>query len=221
MDITDIIFYIAEMIGVIAFSAYGAMAAVERHLDLFGIVILGATTAVGGGVLRDVLLGQTPPIMFTNYEYVLVAVIVAVIVFLIARFKSWALVRNMWRIDRIMNMLDAVGLGIFTVTGVRASITAGYGHKAFLTIFVGVITGVGGGVLRDMMCGMIPMVLCKRIYAVASLAGAIVYYILYKTGNDAAWKVFTSVAIIFIIRILASIYRWSLPIADISEQKEE
>lgn len=220
MNFSEIMFYIAEMIGVVAFSAYGAMAAVERRLDIFGIIILGCTTACGGGVIRDIILHRTP-IMFISYEYVLVAAIVAVGVFLIAKFKGWMLLKNMWRIDRIMNILDAIGLGIFTVSGVQASIRCGFEENMFLSVFIGVLTGVGGGIVRDMLCGTIPGVLYKRIYAVASLIGAIIYYWLYQIGQDSPWFVLLAVIIIFTIRMLASIYKWSLPVAYMPESEEE
>ena len=217
MSFSEIMFYIAEMIGVVSFSAYGAIAAIDRRLDIFGVIILGATTACGGGIIRDLLLGRTPPVMFTHYEYVLVAAIVAVLVFLYAKFRGWSMVRNMWRIDRIMNILDAIGLGIFSVSGVQASIQCGYGESAFLSIFVGVMTGVGGGAIRDMMSCTIPGILYKRIYAVASLIGAALYYFFYNIGQDSPWIVLLCVIIIFTVRMLAPIYKWGLPVAYMPE----
>ena len=113
--------------------------------------------------------------------------------------------------NRIINLLDAIGLGVFVVVGVRASITAGFGDNAFLAVFIGTVTGVGGGLMRDQLAGQIPMVLRKRIYAIAALAGAIVYYLFYLLGVSEYISAPCGIALVILIRLLASRNQWSLP----------
>ena len=164
------VLFIMELIGTAAFSCSGAMVAIKKNLDLLGIVVLGVITAVGGGMMRDVLLGIHPPTLFLKPVYVTVAVIAAIIIFLLMRSKNisrFLLTAEYY--DWTMNLLDAIGLGAFTVVGVNTSISAGQGNFQFLTIFLGVITGVGGGLLRDMMACEVPAILRKHVYACASI----------------------------------------------------
>lgn len=206
----ETLFTALEAVGTVAFAVSGATAALQRKLDIFGVLLLGLTTALGGGCLRDLLLGKTPPVMFREPLYAIVALMTALIVFLLAWFCRGGFFGHMVLIDRINNVFDALGLGMFSVIGVRAGIAAGYAENVFLCLFLGLLTGVGGGVLRDMMSREIPMVLCRRVYAIASIAGGAAYFLLRgPTGESAA--VFAGVFTVFIIRMLATHYRWSLP----------
>lgn len=209
MDTVDLLFFIVEIIGTIAFAISGAMIAIERELDLFGVCFLGAITACGGGILRDVILGQTPPQSFINYVYLTTAVITSLIVFLIAAYRRKHTF-HMWKYsDAVLNVFDAAGLGIFSIIGVQNTVNAGYGDNAFFCIFLGMTTGVGGGMLRDMMSKSTPAIFRKHIYAVASIIGAICYYYLRAYGRPLAILVTTGVVIL--IRVLAAHYRWTLP----------
>ena len=162
---------ILELVGTMAFSASGAMTGIRKNMDIFGVCILGLTTAVGGGVIRDVILGNTPPATFRNPIYAAVALAAALVLFL-SRVRR-LLMHNTVLFDRAMFWMDTAGLGIFTVVGIRTA----YAHvpqaTVFLLVFVGVVTGVGGGVLRDMMAGDTPYIFVKHVYASASLAGAL------------------------------------------------
>ena len=152
-----------------------AMVGVERNMDIFGVSVLGVATAVGGGMIRDVVLGVIPPAVFTNPVYALVSVLTSCIVFFIFYFKRELLQGHRRETyDKIMLAMDSVGLGIFTVVGVNAGIRQGYMDNAFLLVFLGTITGVGGGLLRDMMASVPPYIFVKHIYACASIIGAIV-----------------------------------------------
>lgn len=206
----ETLFTALEAVGTVAFAVSGATAALQRKLDIFGVLLLGLTTALGGGCLRDLLLGKTPPVMFREPLYAIVALMTALIVFLLAWFCRGGFFGHMVLIDRINNVFDALGLGMFSVIGVQAGIAAGYAENVFLCLFLGLLTGVGGGVLRDMMSREIPMVLCRRVYAIASIAGGAAYFLLRDPAGESA-AVFAGVFTVFIIRMLATHYRWSLP----------
>lgn len=206
----NIIFPI-EIIGTVAFASSGAMVAVRKKLDLFGIIVLGVITAVGGGMLRDLMIGSIPPGMFLNPIYVFTAFLTTLILFLL--FRRWPFLlgsRYIESYEKIMNILDAIGLGAFTVTGVNTGVKAGYDEYHFLIIFLGVITGIGGGILRDIMAGETPYVLKKHVYACASISGACLYVLLLQfTHSD--YAMLFSALLVILIRILASHYRWNLP----------
>lgn len=204
-----ILSFLTEIVGTVAFSISGAMLAIERSLDLFGVVFLGAVTAIGGGIIRDLLLGQVPPQAFVNYIYLLFAVLTALIVFVIAHWRSRREKSIQFMNDTVLNIFDAAGLGIFSVIGVQNTINAGFGDNAFFCVFLGLTTGVGGGMLRDVLSRSTPAVLRKHIYALASLAGAVCYYLLQIYAP--AVSIFLSTLLVIILRILASHYRWTLP----------
>lgn len=207
------VFFIIEIIGTVAFACSGAMVAIKKHLDLLGIIVLGVITAVGGGMMRDILIGNNPPALFVNPIYVFMAFLSVMVLFLIVKFRRMSMaVLESLTYERIMSLLDAIGLGAFTVVGIDTAIEAGFGEYTFLMIFLGVITGVGGGILRDMMAGEIPGVLKKHIYACASLAGAVTYVVLLKNEIvSAEVAVIVSALLVVVIRVLARHYRWNLP----------
>lgn len=211
MELHTSIFFPIEIIGTVAFASSGAMVAVRKKLDLFGIIVLGVITAVGGGMLRDLMIGTIPPNMFRNPVYVFTAFLTVLILFLLFRLWPFLLCRRyMENYEKIMNILDAIGLGAFTVIGVNTGVEAGYGEYHFLIIFLGVITGIGGGILRDIMAGETPFVLKKHIYACASIAGACLYVLLLQfTHPD--YAMLLSALLVIAIRILESHYRWDLP----------
>ncbi|MFQ7715551.1 MAG: trimeric intracellular cation channel family protein [Blautia sp.] len=175
MDYQSIITFFMEMAGTVAFAASGAMVGVERNMDIFGVSVLGVVTAVGGGMIRDIVLGIIPPNVFTNPVYALVATITSCVVFLAFYWKRQLLEGHMrLTYDRVMLVMDSIGLGIFTVVGVNTGIRSGYMDNVFLLVFLGTITGVGGGLMRDMMAGVPPYIFVKHIYACASIVGAVV-----------------------------------------------
>ena len=208
LDVTTLSF-VTELVGTVAFSISGAMLAIERKLDLFGVLFLGVITAIGGGIVRDLLLGQIPPKSFQNYVYLTVAVLSALGVFLICWNRN-RVGRTMEFIDPVLlNVLDAAGLGIFSVVGVQNTMAAGFADNAFFCIFLGMTTGVGGGMLRDVLSRATPAVLRKHIYAIASILGAMAYYYLLPFGMTAA--ILISTLLVVILRVLASHYKWTLP----------
>ena len=155
------ILFVLEILGTVAFAISGACVAIEKKMDIFGVAILGLTTAVGGGIVRDVLLGVIPPAAFQHPVYSLLALLTSVIVFLPKVRGLAGKEKNL-----LLFLIDTIGLAIFTVVGVQAGMQ--YDNR-YLAIFVGVITGVGGGVMRDVFAGNRPYIFIKHFYSTCIL----------------------------------------------------
>ena len=205
----ETLIFVLELIGTVAFAASGAMTAIKKNMDIFGVAILGLTTAVGGGVIRDLILGQTPPRMFQNPIYAGLAIAVAIVIFVIAR-RGWFEVRHQ-RYELSMLVMDSLGLAAFTVTGIGAALETNAQSGWFLLIFVGVVTGVGGGVLRDVMAGDMPYIFVKHVYACASLLGAVVCTALYALGAGDSLAMLAGMLSVVLLRFLSAYFRWNLP----------
>lgn len=208
---TETIMQIICTMGVIAFAVSGAMVAISKHTDAFGVIVLAVITATGGGIIRDILLGIFPPKAFTDRSYVLIAVVTALVVYLIAFLFKDLYCRNSHMLDSINNIVDALGLGIFAVTGTQAAIDYGFAQNGFLSILIGMITGIGGGFLRDIMVKEIPFVLRKRIYALAALAGSLIFYVLYMHNFNYTVSVTVATSFTFVLRLLATHFKWNIP----------
>lgn len=197
-----------EIMGTVAFSLSGSMTGMKRRMDLFGVIVLGLVTAVGGGIIRDLVLGITPPATFRNPVYAAVSVAVSVVAFLPVT-RGW-LAQTHALYEKIMLVMDSVGLGIFTVVGIRIAHDVMQQENLFFLIFVGVITGVGGGVLRDVLAGNTPYIFVKHVYACASILGALVCALLWRRMGDAV-AMLSGCAVVVVIRLLSAKYRWNLP----------
>lgn len=203
------IIYAAEMIGTIAFASSGAMLGIKKNLDLFGITVLGMCVAIGGGIIRDIILGRTPPGAFRDPSYATVALITSIFLFILVYWKKEIMnSRYMEIYEKIMNYCDAVGLGIFTTLGVYTAYSYGYRGRFFL-VFLGMLTGVGGGIVRDILANTTPFILYKHIYAVAALVGALICERLI--GTHMYLGLTAGSGVIILIRILATKYCWDLP----------
>ena len=199
-----------ELVGTVAFSASGAAMAIRKGMDLFGVCVLGVITAVGGGMMRDVILGMVPSALLSPV-YVMTACFTALTLFLGFSVCQRGLQGNLKTLsDQILLLMDAVGLGIFTVVGVNTGIQHGYAHELFLLVFLGTLTGVGGGLLRDVLAGEPPSILVRHIYACASIGGAL-SYIWAGRHLGSLPALILSPALVVLIRILAARYRWNLP----------
>lgn len=207
----ELFIFIFEIIGTAAFAVSGAMVAVDKRTDIFGVLFLAIITALGGGTLRDMIIGHFPPRMFTNYHYLLMAAVCAVTVFVLARIYKDRYVRSEKLIEQINNIFDAIGLGIFAVSGARIGMEAGFGDNLFLVVFLGTTTAIGGGMLRDMLLNQVPFVLRKYVYAVAAIAGALCYALLARRGMNAALAYGAGCAVTTGLRILATVFHWNLP----------
>lgn len=206
--IMDIIWYMFDMIGTIAFAVSGALVGVARKMDIFGMAVLALATAIGGGIVRDVLLGYFPPNSLRNVVYVTVVLVVTVIVFLIynSRYRKHAMGPR----SRASYLLaDALGLASFTVTGASAGFKL-YPELPIFIVLLGTITAVGGGIIRDMLAQRIPSVLKEDVYALPSIIGGIVYYLMVTSSWESA-AVYDAFTVVLVIRLLAIKYNWSLP----------
>lgn len=201
-----------EILGTVAFAASGALTAIKKDMDIFGVSVLGLLTAVGGGIIRDIILGITPPTVFRNPLYAIVGIVTSIITFL--PFVRAALNRSRRAGEIIMLIMDTAGLGAFTVAGIQTARNSSDENGTFLLIFVGVVTGVGGGILRDICAGITPYIFIKHFYACASIIGAVICVVMWDiTGENIA--MLSGAAAVIVIRFLAARFHWSLPKAHI------
>ncbi|MBQ8746917.1 MAG: trimeric intracellular cation channel family protein [Clostridia bacterium] len=209
--IDEIVIHVMEWIGTIAFAVSGALVAIKCSLDLFGVLIVGCVTAVGGGITRDLLLGRVPPQIFFSPYILFVALITSLGVFAIAYIyrKKFESLRE--RIESINVFFDALGLAAFSITGVEIACGSGYTEHVIFTITLGVLTGVGGGVLRDVLVNEKPYVLTRHVYAVASIVGCLVYYVMRIGFDYRVIGTFAAVGVTIVIRLLAARFHWKLP----------
>ncbi len=210
MDYVELVFKICEMVGTVAFAVSGAMVAIDKKADLFGVIFIAVITAFGGGLTRDIIIGVTPPTVFRSAPYVLSAMGSALAVFIIARILKDRYVKSEIKIEHINNFFDAVGLGVFAVMGARNTIIEGF-DGSFLIITMGMLTAIGGGLIRDMILGEIPFVLKKKIYALAAIFGASAYLIMNRCGVDDTVSMTVGVISTFALRMLATMFKWRLP----------
>lgn len=203
------VMFVLELIGAAAFAVSGAMVAIEKKADIFGVLFLAVTTALGGGVIRDVLIGRIPPVMFVSYWYLLISVVAALAVFIDAYLRREKYKLHLDKLDAVNNVFDAIGLAVFTVSGMNAAMPVS--DNVILVLFVGMCTGVGGGMLRDVMTNTMPKVLRKRVYAVASLIGGGLYYVMHVLDINQLLSVGCGMLVIFALRLFATIYKWNLP----------
>ncbi|GIE27161.1 membrane protein [Actinoplanes italicus] len=194
---------VADLIGVAVFAASGASAGVAKRLDLFGVAFVGFAAALGGGILRDVVIGAVPPLAFADWRYAMTAVAASVAAF-------W-LHPALHRVRRTVLVLDAAGLGLFTVTGTLKALEAGV--PAVGACLVGMLTAIGGGVIRDLLTGEIPVVLQKEIYAVVALGGAVLVAVLHRLEQTGVAPLVAAAVLMTGLRILALYRRWSAPVA--------
>lgn len=207
----ELVMTIIGFLGTIAFSVSGAMVAINKKVDFFGVIVLAVVTATGGGITRDIFLDRLPPMAFLDTGYILIATLTAIAVFSIAKSNKEYYRKNTHTIDTVNNVFDALGLGTFVVMGAQAAIDCGFAQNGFFVVFIGVLTGIGGGFLRDIMAREIPVILRKHFYALAALAGALVFYILYIWSFPYGITVLISTLVTFSLRMLATHYKWNLP----------
>jgi uncharacterized membrane protein YeiH len=195
------IIYILDLIGTAAFAASGAWVGVRKRMDLFGVLVLGVVTAVGGGTLRDLLLGDSLPFSLKNELYIYIAIAVATVVFINRRrFELF---------EKPLLYFDAIGLGTFVVIGTTKALDFQMGLLG--AVLMGVMTGTAGGVLRDVLANQVPLILRREIYASACIAGGTLLVVLEHFGAARGVAALLAAGTVILVRLLAIYYDWSLP----------
>ncbi|MBS4032762.1 MAG: trimeric intracellular cation channel family protein [Clostridiales bacterium] len=193
--------FILDLAGTFFFAISGAMVAVKKNMDLFGIIVLGTVTAIGGGTLREVLLGQFPPFAFRQDLYFSLAIIGSMFTFLF--------MEQLLRIRSVVLLADAVGLGTFVTIGVLRALEMNTTYTS--AIILGTITATAGGMIRDVLAGEIPFVLTRDFYAVSCIIGGIFFIILHRVGVTPDLVMALTTLLVIILRVFAIRYGWTLP----------
>lgn len=232
---------IFDFLGTVAFAFSGALVAMQKKLDLFGVIFLGITTAVGGGIFRDIILGQTPPTAFVKPTYCFISIVISIIAFYgypkISQrytdikkkefdahptentsqymsadqlFKITNKRNQMALLKNIISLFDAIGLATFTITGANLAYNQP-NTNIFLVACMGLITGVGGGVLRDTFVQNTPLIFTKEIYAVASIIGAVVFYLCNYIGFPYNVTFSVCFIVVFFARMISIKFNINLP----------
>ncbi|NRA11647.1 MAG: trimeric intracellular cation channel family protein [Crocinitomicaceae bacterium] len=192
---------VIDILGTFAFAISGVMAAVERKFDLFGTIILAFVTAVGGGTLRDILIGQTPVGWMVSDIHVWVM--------LSALPLSYFFLKQLQRMRKAFLLFDTIGIGLFTILGLEVALD--HGLYPVIAIMMGVVSAVFGGVMRDVLSNQVPLIFRKEIYAFACFAGALVYIELDYLSIWSELKLILSILTVIAIRLLSIRYKWSIP----------
>ena len=210
--------FLFDLIGTIAFAISGAFVGIRKEMDIFGVNVLAVTTACGGGLMRDLIIGSIPPQMFRNPFFVMVAIVVANVVFLLMYLHRHMPRKVVPLYDKLLFWFDSLGLAAFTVDGVMAGIAMGYGDNVFLICFLGFLTAVGGGALRDVLAGQTPDIFRKHIYAVAAIAGAVLMAGLLRLIGSQQIAMVGGFLQVPVLRYLAARFLWNLPKVKMEEE---
>ncbi|WP_282109501.1 trimeric intracellular cation channel family protein [Shewanella algicola] len=202
--------YIFDLCGTAVFALSGALAAGKHRMDPFGVIVLASVTAIGGGSIRDALIGATPVFWIRDPNYI--------IVILVTVLACLVLVRKPHKLPAItLPVADALGLALFTVIGAEKALLMGL--SGMIAVVMGLITGVGGGIIRDLLCRQVPMVLRTEIYATASIVGGICYTLSLVVGMDSITSMFIAMISTLIIRLSAIRWHLSLPAFDLKTKR--
>lgn len=197
----DLVLTVTNVVGIIAFSVAGSLKAIERRMDLLGVLTLGFSTSLAGGIIADVLLGKFPPSNLTEVQYPAIAIVSSALTF--------AFFRKLSKLRRPLLYADALGLGAFTASG--ASLAYSVDPNPVLVTLVGTITAVGGGILRDVLANEVPLVLTRDFYATAAIIGSLAYYALAYLGLFRGYLTAVVLLLTFALRVAAIRRNWRLP----------
>ncbi|RNL64874.1 trimeric intracellular cation channel family protein [Nocardioides marmoriginsengisoli] len=192
-----------ELVGIFVFAISGGLVAVRKHLDVFGVIVLAGATGLGGGFLRDVLIDATPPAALADWRYLLVPVV--------AGLTTFVFHPALGKMERVVNIFDAAGLGLFCVTGALKALD--YGLGPIPAALLGMVAGIGGGMLRDLLAGRVPIVFSSELYATPALAGAAWAVFAHEQGWALAAVAIPGVVLCFGWRVLAILRNWRAPVA--------
>ena len=198
----QLLIYVLDLFGTMAFAVTGAFKAIEHKADIVGIIILATITGVAGGTLRDVIIGKFPPNSLSDPWYVVITASTGIVIFFLypKMQKHWNLFLK----------FDALGLGVFTIIGATFAYHV-FGLNFLAISLAGMLTAVGGGILRDVFVNEVPIVFVKELYASASFVGVLAFYVLLSTGIELSITTITGMAITTILRLVAMRYNWNLP----------
>jgi uncharacterized membrane protein YeiH len=197
-----VVLHVLDLVGIFVFGITGALVGVRKKLDVFGILVLALVTGLGGGFLRDVLIGATPPAALQDWRYLVVPVTAGLVTFFLHP--------RIGRVERLVNIFDAAGLALFCVTGAVKAID--YGLSPLPAALLGTISGIGGGVVRDVLSGRVPVVLRAEIYATPALLGAGIVVVAAALDYEELWVPIMGAVICFVIRLLAIRRGWNAPL---------
>ena len=198
----DFFIYVLDLFGTMAFAVTGAFKAIEHKADIVGIIILATITGLAGGTIRDIVFGKTLPNSLIDPAYVIITVISAIVLFLL-----YSKMKKHWN---LFLKFDAVGLGVFTVIGATFAYNL-FGMNFLIIVLSGMLTGIGGGILRDVFVNQTPIVFVKELYASASFIGAIVFYFTLLITNEVYAATILGIVLTTGLRLVAMKYNWNLP----------
>ena len=193
---------VLDLVGIFVFGITGALVGVRKKLDVFGIQVLALVTGLGGGFIRDVLIGQAPPAALRDWRYLVVPIAAGLLTFFLHP--------GIGRVERLVNIFDAAGLALFCVTGALKAIE--FGLSPISAALLGTLSGIGGGVLRDVLSGRVPVVLRSEIYATPALLGAGIVVVASALEYHALWVPISAAVVCFAIRLLAIRRGWNAPL---------
>ena len=195
-------FYFAiDILGTIAFAISGVLVAMEKKLDLFGVIIIAFVTSIGGGTLRDILIGNTPVVWMRELTYVIVILSTVILAILFSK--------QIRHLRKTLFLFDTIGIGLFTMVGVEKGLNANL--LPVMCIALGTITACFGGVIRDILCNEIPVIFRKEVYATACILGALSYFLLRKLPFTEEYAYSAAILIIILVRILVVKFKIALP----------
>ena len=191
-----------DLVGIFVFAVTGALVAVRKNLDIFAALVLGGVAGLGGGFIRDVLIGATPPAALADWRYLLAPVAAGLLTF--------AFHPAIGRLERVVTLFDAVGLALFCVTGALKAVEYGLGPVP--AALMGMVTAIGGGMMRDVLAGNVPVIFEGALYATPALSGAVVAVLLDRTDVPALVVVTAGFSTCLAWRLLALVRGWSAPL---------
>ncbi len=194
--------YIMDMVGTFVFAISGALVAIKKEFDFFGAMVIALVTAVGGGTLRDMMIGSTPVGWMNDTNYLIMIGLGIIFSVLFRKYIQ--------KLSKTMFLFDTIGIGLFTILGLQK--TLGLGLSPMIAVLMGMVSAVFGGVVRDTLTNEVPLIFRKEIYATACLSGGIIFLLLDVLGLQNDWSMAITVVYIMVIRILAVKRHWSLPI---------
>ena len=201
-----VLIQILDLFGTMAFAVTGAFKAVEHKSDIVGVLILSTITGVAGGVIRDIIFGKLPPTAVINPLYIIITISTGVVIFLL-----YPILKTHWN---LFLKFDAVGLGVFTVIGSAFAYNI-FGLNFLTMSFAGVLTAIGGGILRDALVNEIPIVFTKELYATASFIGIVILFVMLSININLSLASIPTIVVVTSIRLIAMKFNWNLPRARI------